>query len=225
MKVAKKGKLFVLSGPSGVGKGTVCRQLLRISPEVELSVSATTRSPRAGEVEGVNYYFKTREEFQQLIDSGKMLEYAEAYGNFYGTPLDRVLEAIEAGKNIVLEIEMNGAMQVKEKYDEAVLIFLLPPSIKELFHRIETRGTETKEALARREKSAISEIERVKEYHYYVVNDSVEQAARDLQKIITIMSNEIDGDEQIELPIYKVDEDIDKIVTQIKEGKNVKAIN
>lgn len=179
-----RGQLFVVSGPSGVGKGTICRELLNRYPDIRLSVSATTRAPRKGEEEGISYFFKSREEFMQMVDSGKMLEYAEVYENFYGTPLDKILEVISRGENIILEIEMDGAMQVKSKYPEAVFVFILPPSLDVLMERIVGRGTESAESIATRTSSAIKEMERIKDYHYFIVNDTVEESVRRLKFII-----------------------------------------
>jgi guanylate kinase len=175
----------VLSGPSGVGKGTVCRALRRMMPELVYSVSATTRSPRAGEAEGVDYYYKTREQFQEMIDRGALLEYAEYVGNMYGTPREPVERTIAEGKDIILEIDVNGALQVRRNFPEGVFIFLLPPSLDELRQRISGRGTETQAVIDTRMSEACREIGMIAEYDYAVFNDEIESACRRIQSIIT----------------------------------------
>jgi guanylate kinase len=181
----KQGLLIVLSGPSGVGKGTVCRALRRMMPELVYSVSATTRAPRAGEAEGVDYYYKTREQFQEMIERGTLLEYAEYVGNLYGTPREPVERTIAEGKDIILEIDVKGALQVKRNYPEGVFIFLLPPSLDELRQRISGRGTETAAVIDTRMSEASREIGMITEYDYAVVNDEIEAACRRIQSIIT----------------------------------------
>lgn len=179
----EKGLLVVISGPSGAGKGTICKALLEKN-DFWLSVSATTRNPRAGEVAGVNYYFLSKEEFQNRIKSEGFLEYAEVYGNYYGTPKDSVLSAIDSGKDVVLEIDIQGALKVKETYPEGVFIFILPPSMKELRQRIINRGSETEESLMTRFKAAYKEINYVSKYNYAVVNDTVEEAVKKIESIV-----------------------------------------
>lgn len=179
----KKGILVVLSGPSGAGKGTICKALLQ-GGDFWLSVSATTRNPRAGEIEGKNYYFISKEEFVNRIDNNDFLEYAEVYGNFYGTPRSKVIEAIDSGKNVILEIDIQGALKVKEAYPGGVFIFILPPSMEELKQRIINRGSETKESLMTRFKSAYQEINYVSKYNYAVVNDTVDRAVEKIESII-----------------------------------------
>lgn len=181
----EKGLLIVLSGPSGVGKGTV-RKAIFSEPDksFEYSISMTTRLPREGEVDGVDYFFKTREEFEVLIEQGKLLEHAEFVGNYYGTPVDYVRETIEAGKDIFLEIEVEGAKQVREKFPDGLFIFLAPPSLSELENRIVNRGTDTEEVIQRRMKVAKEEIELMSLYDYVVENDSVERACEKVNCII-----------------------------------------
>ncbi|KRE96490.1 guanylate kinase [Paenibacillus sp. Soil766] len=180
----ERGILIVLSGPSGVGKGTVCAALRKVSPDIVYSVSATTRSPRQGEVDGVNYFFKTREQFQQLIETDEVLEWAEYVGNFYGTPRRFVEETLRSGHDVILEIEVQGALQVKQKFDEGVFIFLLPPSLDELENRIVTRGTETDEVIRSRMSVAIDEIRLMEHYDYAIVNDHVDTACAKIQAIL-----------------------------------------
>lgn len=180
----ERGILIVLSGPSGVGKGTVCAALRKVAPDIVYSVSATTRSPRQGEVDGVNYFFKTREQFQQLIETDEVLEWAEYVGNFYGTPRRFVEETLRSGHDVILEIEVQGALQVKQKFDEGVFIFLLPPSLDELENRIVTRGTETDEVIRSRMSVAIDEIRLMEHYDYAIVNDHVDTACAKIQAIL-----------------------------------------
>ncbi|WPC40744.1 guanylate kinase [Clostridium sp. JS66] len=179
----EKGLLVVISGPSGAGKGTICKALLEKN-DFWLSVSATTRNPRVGEVDGANYYFLSKEEFQNRIKSEGFLEYAEVYGNYYGTPKDSVLSAVDSGKDVVLEIDIQGALKVKETYPEGVFIFILPPSMKELRQRIINRGSETEESLMTRFKAAYKEINYVSKYNYAVVNDTVEEAVKKIEGIV-----------------------------------------
>ncbi|HEY9577306.1 MAG TPA: guanylate kinase, partial [Pseudobacillus sp.] len=181
----EKGLLIVLSGPSGVGKGTVRKEIFS-QPDVnfEYSISMTTRAPRAGEVDGVDYFFKSREEFEELIAKGKLLEYAEFVGNYYGTPVDYVRETLDDGRDIFLEIEVQGAQQVREKFPEGLFIFLAPPSLSELHSRILTRGTESDEVIKGRMEKARKEIEMMSLYDYVVENDEVEKACSRIQAII-----------------------------------------
>lgn len=180
-----RGLLIVLSGPSGVGKGTVCSALRKSSPELVYSVSATTRPLRQGEREGVNYFYKTRAQFEAMIANDELLEWAEYVGNYYGTPKSFVEQTLDAGKDIILEIEVQGALQVKRKFPDGVFIFLMPPSLDELKNRIENRGTETMESIRDRLSAAAEEIRLLEHYDYAVVNDEVDAACRRIQSIIT----------------------------------------
>ena len=171
----RKGLLVVVSGPSGAGKGTICQALLEKTP-FAYSVSATTRKPRAGEVDGESYYFLSVEAFEEMIEKDELLEWAKVYDNYYGTPLKKVEEKLAAGEDILLEIDTQGAMKVREKFPEGVYIFILPPSLAELERRIRGRDTETEEVLQKRLAAAIDEIEAGKCYKYVVTNDEVDGA-------------------------------------------------
>ena len=180
----KKGLLIVISGASGTGKGTVCKELLARESGIAYSVSATSRVPRAGEEEGREYYFRTREEFEQMIADGAFLEYADVYGNYYGTPLAPIEKRRAAGEDILLEIDTQGALNVMERCPDGTFIFLLPPSLEELHRRIMGRGTESEESLARRLAAARDEILLGKRYRYAVLNDAVEAATERIQTIL-----------------------------------------
>ncbi len=175
-----KGKLIVLTGPSGVGKGTLLKSLIARHPQLYLSVSMTTRQPRLGEMEGRDYYFTTVAKFQQMITAGQFLEWAEYAGNFYGTPKQPVLEAIEQGKTVVLEIELQGARQIANNFPEALRIFILPPSIAILEQRIRARDLDDPAAIAKRLERAKQELAAVSEFDWQIVNDDLGEA---LQKI------------------------------------------
>lgn len=174
----------MLSGPSGSGKGTVLQEVLRKSDRIVYSVSATSRSPRAGEVDGINYYFKSREEFETLIKADAFIEYTETYGNYYGTLKSEVEKAIVNGKNIILEIDPVGARNVRAHYPDAVLMFLVAPDLEVLSSRLSGRGSESAETFKIRHDAALSEMENATLYDYVVVNDFVERAADDILAII-----------------------------------------
>ena len=185
MKINTRGLLIVISGPSGVGKGTV-RKALFARPDHNLvySISMTTRNPRIGETNGIEYHFVSKEEFEKQIEQGNLLEYAEFCDNYYGTPLDKVNEQLESGQEVVLEIEVQGAMQVKEKMPDGVYIFIAPPSLKALEERLQHRGTENQEIIKKRLEKARNEIKIAEEYGYIVVNDTVDNAADRIMAII-----------------------------------------
>jgi len=178
-----KGILIVVSAPSGCGKGTILAEVLK-DEQYYYSVSATTRSPRPGETDGVNYHFLTKEKFESLISSGGMLEHAVYCDNYYGTPRDKVYEKINEGKNVILEIEVQGAMQIREKCPEAVFIFIAPPSVGELRKRLENRGTESAEVIEKRVSEAAHEISFAYKYDYVIVNDVLENAVDDFRAVV-----------------------------------------
>ena len=194
----RKGRLFVLSGPSGAGKGTICKAVMaQGDPELALSVSMTTRAPRQGEVHGVSYFFVTQEEYDKTVEDDGFLEHAGIYGNCYGTPKAPVLDKLNSGTDVILEIEMQGAMQVKAAYPDARLIFVLPPSLEVLRERLRGRGTETEEQLERRTRSALEEIHKVSDYDYFVVNDKLEDAVAKVNAIISAGRQEVDDADDI----------------------------
>ncbi|NQG97369.1 guanylate kinase [Streptococcus suis] len=183
--MTERGLLIVFSGPSGVGKGTVRKEIFDSSDnKFEYSVSMTTRPQRPGEVDGVDYFFRSREEFEDLIRQGQMLEYAEYVGNYYGTPLTYVNETLDKGIDVFLEIEVQGALQVKQKVPDGVFIFLTPPDLEELQDRLVGRGTDSQEVIEQRIERAKEEIALMREYDYAVVNDQVSLAAERVKRII-----------------------------------------
>ncbi|MEQ7029699.1 guanylate kinase [Enterococcus avium] len=203
--MSERGLLIVLSGPSGVGKGTVRKAIFeRDDNEFEYSVSMTTRPMRKGEVDGIDYYFRTKEEFEAMIEAGEMLEYAEYVGNYYGTPLTYVNKTLDEGKDVFLEIEVQGAQQVKEKVPDGVFIFLTPPDLAELKARIVGRGTDSPEVIEERMRVARQEIEMMALYDYAVVNDQVQNAVDRIKDIIVSEH-------------YRVDRVIGKYIKMLKE--------
>ena len=183
--IKERGLLIVLSGPSGVGKGTVRKELFsQPNTNYEYSISMTTRNPREGEVDGVDYFFKTRGEFEALIEQGGLLEHAEFVGNYYGTPIAYVNETLDAGRDVFLEIEVQGAAQIREKAPDALFIFLAPPSLTELKDRLVGRGTETADVISKRIATASEELEMMSLYDYVVENDEVTNACDRINAII-----------------------------------------
>lgn len=188
----KEGRLIVLSGPSGAGKGTVIRELMKNRP-VALSVSCTTRAPRSGEKDGRDYYFLTPEEFADRAANGGFLEHAEVFGNRYGTPRDIVLEKLKNGQDVLLEIDVQGAAQVKKNYPPAVTIFLMPPSEEELYLRLKGRGTETDEQISTRFAAARQEMAQAEHYEHIIVNDDAARAAREIETVLDSRKGEEDA--------------------------------
>ena len=186
MEGVRRGNLFVVSGPSGAGKGAICAGLT-MRTNVMLSVSMTTRAPREHETEGKSYYFVDKDRFKAAIADDELFEYAEVYGEYYGTPKAPVLACIEEGRDVILEIEVNGAMQTKNSMPDAILVFVLPPSFSDLKRRIEGRGTETPELIARRLERATMEIEHIDKYDYLVINDDLDGA---IENMLAIMQSE-----------------------------------
>ena len=178
-----KGKLFVISGASGVGKSTVLSRVMKNRPDLSFSVSATTRAPRAGEVDGVNYYFVTKDKFQEMIENHEFLEYDAHMDNFYGTPRAQLEEKLESG-SVILDIEPNGAFNVRREKEDAVLIFIAPPSLEVLTNRLRGRGDTSEEQIAVRQARVAWEVEQSKHYDYVVVNDKVDDCVREILEII-----------------------------------------
>ena len=182
----RKGLLLIVSGPAGVGKGTVNAALMAKHPEIRMSVSATTRAPRPGEVDGVHYFFKTKEEFDRMIEENAFLEYMHVFGmNYYGTPKAFVEAEREKGNHVILEIDVQGAKKVKAACPDAVMIFIAPPSLKVLKDRLVGRGTETQESIDKRTATALEEHKALPDYDYMVINDVVEEAVGEMEAILT----------------------------------------
>lgn len=200
-----KGKLLVISGPSGTGKGTICNKLFSEMENIVFSISMTTRKPREGEVHGVNYFFVDKPAFEEMISENGFLEYAQVFENYYGTPKKMVMDKLNAGIDVILEIDVQGAMQVKEVYPEAVLIFILPPSLEELRNRIVGRGTETEDVINLRLGEAFNEINYVKQYDYAVVNDVLDDAVETVKAIIKTEKTRV------------VEEEIVKVIEKYRE--------
>ncbi len=196
----KRGNLIVISGPSGAGKGTICGELLKEDDSLNLSISMTTREKREGEINGKDYYFVTREEFEKNIKKGNFLEYAKVHGdNYYGTPKDLVYQMLDSGKDIILEIDIQGALKVKEQMEEGIFIFIMPPSMKELRDRLVKRNTETKDKIIERFRNAYKEINEITKYNYVVINDEIENAVKKVRAIILAEKCRVDRIEDFDL--------------------------
>ena len=191
----RKGRLLIVSGPSGAGKGTIVSRVMQHSADtIKLSVSATTRKPREGEQDGIHYYFLSQEEFLRRAEKGEFLEYASVHGNYYGTPEPTVQKALREGMDVILEIDVQGAMQIKKNFDDGVYIFILPPSMEELRKRLTQRGTESVQDLEIRMEKALAEIEYLDRYDYAVVNDDLDVAVKEVLSVVEAEHCRIGGD-------------------------------
>lgn len=189
-----KGQMFVVSGPSGAGKGTICKRLVDTLSDVELSVSMTTRAPRPNEVEGVNYYFVTQEVFEDTIAQNGFFEYAKVYGNYYGTPKAKVIEKLDEGRDVILEIDIQGALNIRKSYPQGILIFILPPSMAELRKRITGRGAETEAAINLRMGEALREVSYIDKYDYCIVNGELDEAVNRVNAVIVAEHSRVSAD-------------------------------
>mgnify|MGYP004478413953 FL=1 len=195
----KRGLLIVISGPSGAGKGTICHKILEDNPNISLSISTTTRSKRGFEIDGKDYYFVSKEEFQKKIEEGKFLEYALVHSNYYGTDKSLVEKALEEGRDIILEIDIQGALKIKELIKDGVFIFITPPSMKILLRRLIDRNTESKDQILERFKTAYKEINESTKYNYVVINDEIENAVKKIESIILAEKCRVDRINDIDL--------------------------
>ncbi len=188
----RKGILVVVSGFSGVGKGTLMKLLTERYGQYALSISATTRQPREGEEDGREYFFRTREQFEELIEQDRLIEYAQYCDNYYGTPREYVEDQMEQGRDVILEIELQGALKVKEKFPETLLLFVMPPDAETLIRRLRGRGTETDEVICKRLARAVEESEGIEKYDYMIVNDDLDQSVEEMHHLIESQHNKID---------------------------------
>ena len=202
----RKGLLLVLSGPSGAGKGTICDKFMENNNEVLLSISSTTRKPREGEVAGVSYNYISKEEFEEQLKNDGFLEHVHVFENYYGTPRQAVINNIEKGIDVLLEIEIVGAMQIKKRFPEAVLIFVLPPNIKELETRIHKRGTESNEQIKLRLERALKEIQGINEYSYFIINSDIDESVDYMRSIIKAEKSSVKRYAEKLLGFYKEEE-------------------
>lgn len=212
IKSKEKGNLIVISGPSGSGKGTIIKELLSINKKLWLSISMTTRNIRPGDIPNESYYFLTREEFESRIKEDKFLEYAEYNGNYYGTPKDKIEDYLNKGIDVILEIEIQGALKIKEKVKDAIFIFIMPPSLKELKRRLIGRNTETIDKVISRFTTAYKEINEVTKYNYVVVNDEIHNSVEKVNSIIISEKCRVDRIEEIYL--NSMEEEIHELLVE-----------
>lgn len=218
LKSNTKGSLIVISGPSGSGKDSICERLKEYNDNFWLSVSCTTRKPRKGEENGVDYFFLEKDEFERKIENGDFLEYTDYNGNYYGTPKDKINNYLNNGIDVLLEIEVQGALEIKHKVPEAVFIFIIPPSMKDLIIRLKKRGTETNDKIIERFKKAYKEINEISKYNYVVVNDELDKATKKINSIIEAQKCRVDRIEEVYL--NNPEEEIHELLIDDKEFKN-----
>lgn len=199
----ERGLLIVISGPSGAGKGTICSELRKEMPNLVYSVSMTTRDPRVGEKEGINYFFRTKEQFEELLAQGDFLEYAKVYDNYYGTPKAHVMDLLDEGKHVILEIDIQGAMQVKDAFSDGVFIYIVPPSLSVLSNRLNGRETDAQDVINKRLSLASSELALAHRYDYIVVNDILDEAVEKVASILRAESCKISRNKEKIQDIYK----------------------
>ena len=207
LEMKDKGLLLVISGFSGAGKGTVVKRLLEQHNDYALSISATTRSPREGEQDGREYFFKSKEEFEKMIEASELIEYARYVDNYYGTPKDYVFKKLDEGFDVILEIEMQGALKVKEKFPETALIFITPPSADELKKRLVGRGTETAEQIEKRMSRAVDECPYMNQYDYIIVNDDLDECVDEIHRLLQSIHNAKENQQEL---INMITEDLKK---------------
>lgn len=218
LKSNTKGSLIVISGPSGSGKDSICERLKEYNDNFWLSVSCTTRKPRKGEENEVDYFFLEKDEFERKIENGDFLEYTDYNGNYYGTPKDKINNYLNNGVDVLLEIEVQGALKIKHKVPEAVFIFIMPPSMKDLIIRLKKRGTETNDKIIERFKKAYKEINEISKYNYVVVNDELDKATKKINSIIEAQKCRVDRIEEVYL--NNSEEEIHELLMDDKEFKN-----
>ncbi len=218
IKSKTKGSLIVMSGPSGSGKDSICNRLREYNDNFWVSISCTTRTPRKGEEEGIDYFFKSKEEFEKMIEEDDFLEYAMYNNQYYGTPKSKINQYLDSGKDVILVIEVQGALKIKHRIPEAVFIFIMPPTMKDLIYRLKKRGTETNDKILSRFKEAYKEINELSKYNYVVVNDEIDNAARKVNAILESQRCRVDRIEEVYL--NNPEEEIHELLIDDKEFDN-----